>query len=57
VNPLHSKATARPPQQAQPLDVAGQMAVAWLKTHAARIDQLQGEIAQQVMAACEYGVP
>jgi hypothetical protein len=54
--PLEPVAPARPPRLAEPLSVAGQMVVAWLKTHAARLDQLQDEVAEQVLRACEYGV-
>jgi hypothetical protein len=45
-----------PPRQAEPLGVAGQMLVAWLKAHATRIDQLQDEVAKQVLGASESGV-
>ena len=54
---LDPAALARPPRLAEPLSVAGQMVVAWLKAHAARLDQLQDEVAEQVRGACEYGVP
>jgi hypothetical protein len=53
---LDPAAMAGPPRLAEPLSVAGQMVIAWLKAHAARLDQLQDEIAEQVRGACEYGV-
>jgi len=56
VEGLHPAATAGPPRLAEPLSVAGQMVIARLKAHAARIDQLHVEIAEQVLRACEYGV-
>jgi hypothetical protein len=53
---LDPAAVAGPPRPAEPLTVAGQMVIAWLKAHAARVDQLQDEIAEQVLGAWEYGV-
>jgi hypothetical protein len=53
---LDPAAVAGPPRSAEPLSVAGQMVIAWLKAHAARLDQTQDEIAEQVRGAWEYGV-